>query len=173
MFSCGTFYKKQLKSRCQLICARSHGPEEKDLKLLSVLLIWYCLLQLTKIWGYPMAWSSSPYLVTLGSSWPCLSISKFTELSGLDKMLNKWMVWLGLFFWKDAVQFGSVTQSCLTLCCPTWTAARQASLSITNSRSLLKLMPIESVMPFNHLILCCALLLLPSVFPASGSFQGE
>ena len=40
-----------------------------------------------------------------------------------------------------------------------WTAAHQASLSITNSRSLLKLMPIESVMPSNHLILCCPLLL--------------
>ena len=47
-----------------------------------------------------------------------------------------------------------------------WTAARQASLSITNSRSLLKLMSIESVMPFNHLILCCPLLLLPSIFPS-------
>ena len=50
-----------------------------------------------------------------------------------------------------------------------WTAACQASLSITNSRSLLKLMSIESVMPSNHLILCHPLL-LPSVFPASGSF---
>ena len=48
-----------------------------------------------------------------------------------------------------------------------WTAARQASLAITN---LLKLMSIESVMPFNHLILCCPLLLLPSIFLASGSF---
>ena len=47
-----------------------------------------------------------------------------------------------------------------------WTAARQASLSITNSRSLLKLMSIESVMPSNHLILCHPLLLLPSVFPS-------
>ena len=45
-----------------------------------------------------------------------------------------------------------------------WAAARQASLSITNSRSLLKLMSIESVMPSNHLILCCPLLLLPSIF---------
>ena len=45
------------------------------------------------------------------------------------------------------------------------TAACQASLSITNSWSLLKLMSIESVMPSNHLILCCPLLLLPSVFP--------
>ena len=47
-----------------------------------------------------------------------------------------------------------------------WIAARQASLSITNSQSLLKLMPIESVMPSNHLILCCTLLLLPSIFPS-------
>ena len=46
-----------------------------------------------------------------------------------------------------------------------WIAARQASLSITNSQSLLKLMSIESVMPSNHLILCQPLLLLPSVFP--------
>ena len=47
-----------------------------------------------------------------------------------------------------------------------WTAAFQASLSITNSRSLLKLMSIESVMPSNHLILCRPLLLLPSIFPS-------
>ena len=52
-----------------------------------------------------------------------------------------------------------------------WTAARQASLSITNSWSLLKLMSIELVMPSNHLILCHPLLLLLSIFPASGSFQ--
>ena len=51
-----------------------------------------------------------------------------------------------------------------------WTAARQASLSITNSRSLLQPMAIESVMPPNHLILCGPLLLLPSIFPESGSF---
>ena len=50
------------------------------------------------------------------------------------------------------------------------TAAHQASLSITNSQSLLKLMTIESVRPSNHLILCCPLLLLPSIFPRSGSF---
>ena len=46
-----------------------------------------------------------------------------------------------------------------------WAAARQASLSITNSQSLLKLMSIESVMPSSHLILCHSLLLLPSIFP--------
>ena len=54
-----------------------------------------------------------------------------------------------------------------------WTAARQVSLSITNSQSLLKLMSIELVMPSNHLILCCALLLLPSIFPSITVFSNE
>ena len=54
-----------------------------------------------------------------------------------------------------------------------WTAAHQASLSITNSQSLLKLMSIESVMPPNHLILCHPLLLLPSIFPSIRVFSSE
>ena len=54
-----------------------------------------------------------------------------------------------------------------------WTAARQASLSITYSQSLLKLMSIESVMPSNHLILCRPLLLLPSIFPSIRVFSNE
>ena len=54
-----------------------------------------------------------------------------------------------------------------------WTAARQASLSFTISQSLIKLMSIESVMPFNHLILCCPLLLLPSIFPSIRVFSSE
>ena len=54
-----------------------------------------------------------------------------------------------------------------------WTAARQASLSITNSQSLLKLMSIESVMPSNHLILCHPLLLPPSIFPSIRVFSNE
>ena len=54
-----------------------------------------------------------------------------------------------------------------------WTAERQASLSITNSWSLLKLMSIESVMPSNHVILCCLLLLPPSIFPNIRVFSNE
>ena len=54
-----------------------------------------------------------------------------------------------------------------------WTAACQASLSITNSQSLLKLMSVESVMPSNHFILCCPLLLLPSIFPSIRVFSNE
>ena len=54
-----------------------------------------------------------------------------------------------------------------------WTAPCQASLSIMNSQSLLKLMSIESVMPSNHLILCCPLLLPPSIFPSIRVFSNE
>ena len=72
-----------------------------------------------------------------------------------------------------SVQFSSVTQLCPTLGVTPWTAACQASLPITNSRSLLKLMSIESMMPSNHLILCHSLLLLPSIFPRIGIFPNE
>ena len=54
-----------------------------------------------------------------------------------------------------------------------WTAACQASLSITNSWSLLKLMSVDSVMPSNHLVLCHPLLLPPSIFPSIGVFSNE
>ena len=63
--------------------------------------------------------------------------------------------------------------SCVWLFATPWTAARQVSLSITNSQSLLKLMSIESMMPSSHLILCRALLLLPSIFPSIRVFSSE
>ena len=72
-----------------------------------------------------------------------------------------------MFYLWNFLQFSSVAQSCLTLCDP------QASLSITNSWSLLKLMSIESVTPSNHLILCRPLLLPPSIFPRIRVFSNE
>ena len=71
-----------------------------------------------------------------------------------------------------SVQFSSATPSCPTICDP-WTAAGQASLSITNTWSLLRLMSIESGMPSNHLILCHRLLLPPSIFPSIRIFSNE
>ena len=63
--------------------------------------------------------------------------------------------------------------SCVRLFATLWTAARRASLSITNSLSLLKLMCIELVMPSNHLILCHSLILPPSMFPSIRVFSNE
>ena len=71
-------------------------------------------------------------------------------------------------------QFSSVQSlSRVQLFVTPWTAARLASLSITNSQRLLKLMSIMLVMPSNHLILCCSLLLLPSIFPSIKVFSSE
>ena len=71
-------------------------------------------------------------------------------------------------------QFSSVQSlSRVRLLATPWTAAHQASLSITNSRSLSKFMSIESVMPSNHLILCHPLLLLPSIFASIRVFSNE
>ena len=72
---------------------------------------------------------------------------------------------------EPACQFSSAAQSCLTLGTP-WTAEHQASLSITNSWSLLKLISTASVMPSSHLILCRPLL-LPSIFPSIRVFSYE
>ena len=69
-------------------------------------------------------------------------------------------------------QFSSVAQSCPTFVTP-WTATLQASLCITNSWSLLKLMSIELVMPSSLLILCCSLLLPPLIFPSTRVFSSE
>ena len=96
-------------------------------------------------------------------------------MQGLNPHLSASPALAGRFFttsttWEakvsSSVQFSSVAQSCLTLCDPMdCSTPGLTSLSITNSRNLLKLMPIESVMPSNHLILCHPLLLLPSIFP--------
>ena len=84
--------------------------------------------------------------------------------------------WPGSLYFKNGkIELISSVQplSHVRLFVTPWTAARQASLSITNSRGLLKLMSIESVMPSNHLIFCHSLLLLPSIFPSVRVFSKE
>ena len=84
-----------------------------------------------------------------------------------EKILEVWE-------WRSRGHFSSVQLlSRVWLFVTPWSAACQASLSITNSQSLLKLMSIESVMPSNHLILCHPLLLLPSIFPSIRVFSNE
>ena len=93
-----------------------------------------------------------------------------------DTEAKQWMEWrsAGRLWNRGSVQFSSVQSlSCVRLFATPWIAARQASLSITNSRSLLKLMSIKSVMPSSHFILCCPLLLLPPIPPSIRVFSNE
>ena len=111
-------------------------------------------------WGWCFCWAVLVVFLLLMLDWSVdaddvsLSIIKFS----INPVPNGFTVHLGSF---SSVQ----SLSCVRLFATPWTAACQASLSITNSRSSPKLMFIESVMPSNHLILCCPLLLLPSIPP--------
>ena len=87
-------------------------------------------------------------------------------------MGKQWQQWLTLFFWAPkSLQMQSPRHARLFE--TPWTAACQASLSLTISRSLLKFVSIASVMPSNHLILCHPLLFLPSIFPSIRDFSNE
>ena len=78
-----------------------------------------------------------------------------------------------LFFFPSFPSLFSSVLSCVRLFATPWTAAHEASLSIPNSWTLLKLLSIKSMMPSNHLILCRCLLLLPSIFPSIRVFSNE
>ena len=118
----------------------------------------------------PTKWYTSPYWVGI-----CI-------ISPILKKIISWKKVIIGFLWEKRrrewegtnICFSSVQWlSCVWLFTTPWTAARQASLSITNTWSLLKLMSIELVIPFNHLILCHSLLFLPSVFPSIRVFSKE
>ena len=87
--------------------------------------------------------------------------------------ISKWKPEAAIHFFKVLFFSSLKLLNHIQLLATPWTAAHQASLSITNSRSLLKLKPIESVMPSNHLILYRPLLLLPSIFPSIWVFSNE
>ena len=78
-----------------------------------------------------------------------------------------------LFSYSESITQPVQLLSHVLLFAAPWTAAHQASLFINNSQSLLKLMSIKLVMSFNHLMLCCPLLLLPSIFPSIRGFSNE
>ena len=105
--------------------------------------------------------------------YPCLENSMdrgawWATVHGVAKSDN---TFTSLHFIYPSVQFSRSSR--IQLFATSWTAARQAALSITNSWSLLKLMSIESVMPPNHLILCHPLLLLPPIFPSLRVFTNQ
>ena len=119
--------------------------------------------------------------------WISLTLCRVSDLClqgalrGLELLIMSWtrafqQKKLGQLNWVfPKVQFSSVQFSCSVMSnsATPWTAARQASLSITNSQSLPNLNSIELMMPSNHLILCCPLHLLPSIFPNIRVFSNE
>ena len=102
--------------------------------------------------------------------WVAISFSKGFSWSRDQTLVS---CTAGGFFTVWAIISSVQSLSCIQLFATPWTAACQASLSITNSWSLLKLMSIESVMPSNHLILCHPPLLPPSIFPSIRVFSNE
>ena len=92
--------------------------------------------------------------------------------SQANSLLCKDCVKMKIFTSVSSVQLVQLLSHVQLFATP-WTAAHQASLSINNLRSLLRLMSIELMMPSNHLILCCPLLLLPSIFPSIRVFSSE
>ena len=88
-----------------------------------------------------------------------------------DAMKGECIKYISIYIWRAFSLVQSL--SCVQLFVTLWTAVCQSSLSITNSQNLLKLMSMDLVMPSNHLILCCLLLLLPSFFPIIRVFSSE
>ena len=113
---------------------------------------------------------------TLGSSFCCsFPLCSSRICNPYSHSLNFWVPEILLLITQvSSVQFSSVhSLSHVWLFVTPWTAAHQASLSITNCQSLHKPISIESVMPSNNLILCRSLLLLPSIFPSIRIFSKE
>ena len=121
----------------------------------------------TWVWGWASGIQSLPY-------WGLAVWPHANYLASLGFSSNSFIKWRQKQLPLKIVQFTSVQLlSRVRLFVTPWTEARQASLTITNSRSLLKLMSIKLVMPSNHLILCSPLLLPPSIFPSIRVFSKE
>ena len=118
-------------------------------------------------------WAPAKSCPTIFNPMNC-STPGFPVLHYLPKSAQTRVHWVCDTIHSSLPLFSSVESvSCAWLFATPWTVACQASLSITNSQSLLELMSIESVMPSNQLILCCPLLLLPSTFPSIRVFSNE
>ena len=113
-----------------------------------------------------LAWESCGQRSLAGyNPWGCKRGGHDLETKSQPLFYN----WQMAVMWNVSVQFSHSV--CVQFFATPWTAAYQASLAITNFRSSLKLISIESVLPLNHLILCRPLLLLPSIFPSIRVFQ--
>ena len=124
-----------------------------------ILVFW--MLSLSQLFHFPLSFSSRGFLVV-----PYYSSQKNSRVLSSSTGTSSHQI--GEMTWFSSLLFGHLVSSSVTL----WSTACQASLSFTNSWSLLKLMFIESVMPPNHIVLYCPLL-LPSIFPSIRVFSHE
>ena len=139
-----------------------HGFWESGCRYLE----WEDIIQFTTC---PERWVDVSQLEKREKNMPVKGSQILSPLIRPDRNIGQIIRWLILPRSVSSVQLLSRVWLLVT----PWTAAHQASVSITNSRSLLKLMSIESVMPSNHLILCHPVLLLPSIFPSIRVFSSE
>ena len=139
------------------------------------------LFIITRTWKQPRCPSADERIRKL---WYIYTIEYYSAIkkNTFESVLMRWMKLEPIIqsevsqneIHQYSVQFSSVQSvSHVRVLATPWTAARQASLSVTNSQSPPKPMSIESVMPSNHLILCHPLLLLPSIFPSIRIFSNE
>ena len=128
-----------------------------------------------KIWCNDTVLGKYTYIIYVLQSWSCKEINN-RHYHHCNKYMHKkteqWLEEKKRTRMFTVVQFSSVPQSCPTLCDP-MNRSTPGPLSITNSRSSLRLTSIESVMPSSHLILCRPLLLLPPIPPSSRVFSNE
>ena len=121
-------------------------------------------------------WKSLSWLQVLATPWTVHGILQariHNWTTELNWSIRRLVVNTILIFYERVLQFSSVQSLSHVWLCDPMNCSTQASLSITNSRSLLKLMSIQLVMPSSHLILCCPLLLLPPVPPSIRVFSSE
>ena len=129
---------------------------------------------LTRTWGPPV--QESCLFKSPGTDWHDTwqaGLLFFFFFFFFLKTLNKFLETVSFFTTLSHMKVSVQSFSCVQLFATPWTEACQAFLSITNSQSLLKFMSINLVMPSNHLIFCCALLLLPSIFLSIEVFSNE
>ena len=142
--------------------------------------------KLFKIWAKHIPWIHLFNSINVPVRWVVLLSSHFKDeeseaqgskvffFSQVTKLGSSWVrIWTKLQALRHSVSQSVQSLSCVQLFVTPWTAAHQASLSITNSQSLPKPMSIKLVMPSNHLILCRPLLLLSSIFPSIRAFSNE
>ena len=156
----------------QLLSALLHPSNLRWLSILHMVIYMFQCYSLKSF--HPHLLPHSPKVCSLHACLFCCLAYRIVITVFLNYTYKHYILYWCFSFWWTSLYIGLVQSfSHVQLFVTPWTTAHQASLSVTNSQTLLKLMYIKSVMPSNHLILWCPLLLLLSIFPSIGVFFNE